>query len=62
MTSPQDHVVQPSDSDELAAGVAAPEKVERVSLDRSYHVATIDYDRDLINEKAVDFAGRVTAG
>jgi carboxylesterase len=58
MTSPQDHVVQPSDSDELAAGVAGD--VERVSLDRSFHVATIDHDRDLINEKAVDFAGRVT--
>jgi carboxylesterase len=60
LTSPQDHVVQPSDSDELAAGVTG--EVERVSLDRSYHVATLDYDGDLINTKAVAFAGQVTAG
>jgi carboxylesterase len=60
MNAPQDHTVQPSDSDELAAGVAG--EVERVSLDRSYHVATIDYDRDLVNAEAVAFAARVTAG
>jgi hypothetical protein len=35
--------------------------VERVSLDRSYHVATQDYDRDLINERAVAFALKLTA-
>lgn len=60
LNSPQDHVVPPSDSDELAAGVAGD--VERISLDRSYHVATIDYDKDLINGEAVAFANRVTAG
>jgi carboxylesterase len=60
MTAPQDHTVPPADSDELAAGVAGD--VERISLDRSYHVATLDYDKDLIFERAVDFAGRVTGG
>jgi carboxylesterase len=60
MTSPQDHVVEPVNSDRLADGVSGP--VERVTLDRSYHVATIDYDKDLINERAVEFAQRVTAG
>jgi carboxylesterase len=60
MNAPEDHTVPPADSDELAAGVAGP--VERISLDRSYHVATLDYDRDLINAEAVAFAGRVTAG
>jgi carboxylesterase len=60
MTSPQDHVVQPSDSDLLAGAVTGP--VERVTLERSYHVATLDYDKDLINERAVEFARRVTAG
>lgn len=59
MNAPQDHVVQPSDSDELAAGVAGT--VERITLDRSYHVATIDFDKDLINAEAVAFANRVTA-
>ena len=59
MTSPQDHVVPPADSDHLAARVAGP--VERVSLDRSYHVATLDYDKELIEERAVAFAEKVTA-
>ncbi|HKE75406.1 MAG TPA: hypothetical protein VKB57_17415, partial [Acidimicrobiales bacterium] len=58
MTSTQDHVVDPVSSDKLAAGVSGP--VERVTLERSYHVATLDYDRDLINERAVEFARRVT--
>jgi carboxylesterase len=60
LTSPQDHVVEPVNSDLLAEGVAGP--VERVTLERSYHVATLDYDKDLINERAVEFARRVTAG
>ena len=34
--------------------------VERLSLDRSYHVATMDYDKDLIEAEAVAFARRVT--
>jgi carboxylesterase len=57
-TSPQDHVVAPSNSDVLALALAGP--VERVSLDRSYHVATLDYDRDIINARAVEFARRAT--
>jgi carboxylesterase len=60
LNSPQDHVVEPVNSDLLAEGVAGP--VERVTLERSYHVATLDYDKDLINERAVEFARRVTAG
>jgi carboxylesterase len=60
LTSTQDHVVDPVSSDKLAAGVSGP--VERVTLERSYHVATLDYDRELINERAVEFARRVTAG
>ncbi|MFP3900106.1 MAG: alpha/beta hydrolase [Acidimicrobiia bacterium] len=54
MTSPQDHVVDPADSDLLAASVSGP--VERVTLARSYHVATLDYDRDLVIEHALRFA------
>jgi carboxylesterase len=59
LTSPQDHVVPPSSSDVLAAGVAGP--VERVALERSYHVATLDFDRDLVEKRTVEFALRVTA-
>jgi len=58
MTSPQDHVVPPTNSDLLASRVSGP--VERVSLDRSYHVATIDYDKHEIEARAVEFARKVT--
>jgi len=58
-TSVQDHVVQPSDSDALAATYGG--SVERVMLERSFHVATQDYDKDIIFEGAVAFARRVTA-
>lgn len=58
LNSPQDHVVPPPNSDLVAAGVAGP--VERVTLERSYHVATLDYDADLIEQQAVAFAQRVT--
>ncbi|MBS1837253.1 MAG: alpha/beta fold hydrolase [Actinobacteria bacterium] len=57
-TSPQDHVVPPTDSDLLAASVSGP--VERVSCERSFHVATIDYDRQLIVDRSVEFVARVT--
>lgn len=60
LTSPQDHVVQPEQSDRIATGVAGP--VERVTLERSFHVATLDFDRGLIEKRAVDFARRVTGG
>ena len=46
---------QPSRGTEAVGG-----PVERVTLERSYHVATLDYDKDLINEKAVGFSRRVT--
>lgn len=59
ITSRNDHVVAPSSSDFLAERVGGP--VERVFLDRSFHVATIDYDRAEIEARAVDFARKVTA-
>ena len=58
MNSPQDHVVDPGNSDHLAAKLGGP--VERITLERSYHVATIDFDRDLIEREVVAFARRVT--
>jgi carboxylesterase len=59
MTSVQDHVAPPAGSDRLAAGVKG--LVERVTLERSYHVATLDYDKDEIETRAVAFARRVTS-
>lgn len=57
-TSPEDHVVPPSDSDYLAEAVSGP--VERISCDDSYHVATIDNDQDLIAEHTLRFIDQVT--
>jgi carboxylesterase len=59
MTSPNDHVVAPTDSDALTAAVSGP--VERVTLERSYHVPTLDYDAALVAERAVAFARKVTS-
>jgi carboxylesterase len=59
LTSAQDHVVPPVNSDHLASLVSGP--VERVPLERSYHVATLDFDKDLITERAVAFVRKVAA-
>ncbi|MEO9223546.1 MAG: alpha/beta fold hydrolase [Acidimicrobiales bacterium] len=59
LSSPQDHVVPPADSEAIVAGVGGP--VEKVTLERSYHVATLDYDKALVNESVVAFARKVTA-
>jgi len=59
MNSPQDHVVEPVQAEYLADRYAGP--VERIALERSYHVATQDYDKELIFDKTVEFASRVVA-
>ena len=58
-TSPQDHVVAPVNSDLLAESVTG--SVERILCERSYHVATMDYDKDLIVQATIDFIAKVTA-
>ncbi len=58
-TSRTDHVVPTVSSDVLAAGVSGP--VERVWLERSFHVATLDYDREEIERRTVQFATRSAA-
>jgi carboxylesterase len=57
LTSRQDHVIDPSSSDHVAALVKGP--VERITLERSYHVATLDHDAALVCAAAVEFARRV---
>jgi carboxylesterase len=59
MNSPQDHVVEPAQSEYLADRYGGP--VERITLERSYHVATQDYDKDLIFESTTKFAKLVAA-
>ncbi len=52
-TSTQDHVVDPKSSALLVERAKGP--VEQVVLDRSYHVATLDYDKDEIEARTVEF-------
>ena len=60
LASPEDHVVPPAHQDYLAEHYGGP--VERVVLERSYHVATQDFDKQLIFDASVEFAKKVTAG
>ena len=60
LSSREDHVVPPSNGDRVVASVAGP--VERVWLERSYHVATLDYDRDEVEVRIVAFVTNVLAG
>lgn len=60
VVSEQDHIVPPASSHHIAAAVAGP--VEKLVLQRSFHVATIDYDKALIAERAIAFARRVCSG
>jgi carboxylesterase len=57
-TSREDHVVEPIQSEHLAARYGGD--VDHRWLERSYHVATLDFDRDVINVEAVAFATTVT--
>lgn len=58
-TSRQDHVVEPADSEHLA--VVYGGDVEHTWLERSFHVATRDYERDVVIAGTVEFVERVTA-
>ena len=58
INSPQDHVVAPSNSDLLAAQASGP--IERLTAERSYHVVTMDYDKQMVINATIDFAERVT--
>lgn len=54
-----DHVVEPASAVMLHAGVNSPDLTE-VVLERSYHVATLDYDAPLIFDGSTDFIRRVS--
>ena len=59
-SSRQDHVVEPANSEHLAATYGG--ELDHTWLDRSYHVATQDFDRDLITDEMAAFVDRVGAG
>jgi len=60
LSSRQDHVVGPVSGDVLERSIGGP--IERVYLERSFHVATLDWDAALVEEKVVGFADRVLLG
>ncbi|MBW3562778.1 MAG: alpha/beta fold hydrolase [Actinobacteria bacterium] len=60
MQAEQDHTVPVTNADAIVEHVGSQD-VERASLERSYHVATLDHDADLIAERVRDFIGRVTS-
>lgn len=59
VTSARDHRVSPFNAEFLAERVGGP--VERVTLERSFHVATVDVEHEQLEKAALDFVGRVTA-
>ncbi len=60
LSSRSDHVVDPVSGDVLERSAGGP--VERVYLERSFHVATLDYDAPLIEERVVAFVADVLGG
>lgn len=58
LSSRVDHTVPTESGDLLAARVGGP--VERVWLERSWHVATLDYDRHEVERQTVAFVRKQT--
>lgn len=59
--SATDHVVDPSSARLILDTVGSAEATEIV-LDRSYHVATMDHDAELIVQRSLEFFARTGAG
>jgi len=57
ISSREDHVVTTDNGDELMAKVAGP--IERIWLEDSYHVATMDNDRGLVESSTMAFLAKV---
>ena len=60
LSSREDHVVDPVNGDVVETRVSGP--VERVLLEDSYHVATLDNDAPLIEARVLEFAAAVLGG
>lgn len=58
--SSQDHVVEPSNAEFILAGVSSGD-VQEVVLADSFHVATLDYDAEVIVRDSVAFVRRLLA-
>ncbi|MEU6329689.1 alpha/beta fold hydrolase [Streptomyces sp. NPDC047049] len=58
MTSPQDHVVPPADSERILSRVSSTD-VRQTLLERSFHVATLDHDAEQIFRETAAFITRL---
>lgn len=58
--SAQDHVVEPSNAAWVQAHVSSTD-IEEVVLPRSFHVATLDHDADVIHRESIAFVSRLGA-
>jgi carboxylesterase len=56
----QDHLVKPASSRYVFGHVASPKK-ELIRLTNSFHVATLDYDAELISGRVLEFAQSLAA-
>lgn len=57
--SPQDHVVSPANSELVLARISSTDVTELL-CERSYHVATLDHDAEMIFEASLEFVRRLT--
>jgi carboxylesterase len=55
----EDHVVEPSNAAFILASVSSTD-IEEVLLPDSYHVATLDYDAEVIHRDSIAFVRRLT--
>ncbi|WP_329584085.1 alpha/beta fold hydrolase [Kitasatospora sp. NBC_01250] len=58
LRSPRDHVVSPANSALVLARISSVDVTERL-CERSFHVATLDYDAELIFEESLGFVRRL---
>ena len=58
LSSRDDHVVPPEQGDAVVEALG--DRCERVWLERSYHVATLDYDRAEVEQRSREFVLGVT--
>ena len=61
MTSPEDHVVPPVTGQYTLDRISSTDKGQ-VLLPNSYHVAVLDYDRELIIDRSLAFINRISGG
>jgi carboxylesterase len=59
LTSRVDHTISTGDSTIVMERIAAPQR-QQVVLERSFHVATLDYDADLIADRTIGWIAATT--